>query len=115
MTNLEPMMLDDLPKRGATMYGTSVARVVVMFEDGRRNSFELPKNLGALTSQQERILQILIDAEQPLTRKAVALSLGYSDTKGNFGQSLRDMVSREIIFSSGGLITDDAKKFTTKA
>lgn len=106
----EPILLDEVVRRGAVIFGSVVARVTVLTEDGRRLSLDLPSG-AKMTALQTRILDQLAESSVPMNRKQVATKIGQKNITGRFGQSVAGLLSAGIIFESDGNLTDDATKF----
>ncbi len=66
-----------------------------------------------LKTTEAAILELLRKSKSPLSAKEIAGKLGYSAAKGNFGVTLRSMVSSGVLYKSAGLYTDDPSKFKT--
>lgn len=114
-----PLPLDRIEELGATRFGRVVARVVLVYADGRRVSCDLPDPTRAadtddgsdLTPTQQRVMRVVKDSPTPLTRKAVAKSLGQSKATGRVGNAIRELLDDGRLFESGGVVTDDMSKF----
>ena len=94
-----------------TVFYVPVTRITLTFASSHRDTFDLPTNGSHLSNTTKRIVDLLAATETPLTRKQVATMLGYSNAKGHFGQALRRLVAKGTVFTSGGKITNDVKKF----
>lgn len=109
-----PLDLSGLERTGAVRFGRPVARVTVTYADGSRATFDLPgpaRTAADLSYTQQRILEVLRGSDVPLSRKAVAIKLDRESTKGKFGEAVRDLVSRKLVYAWGDEITDDPTKF----
>jgi len=107
-----PVPLDDAVRVGATLFGQAVVRLTLVTDDGRKMLFELPRPSGpALSATQTKVLSMLKAAAEPVARKKLASSLGYSDYRGRFAAEVRDLVKRGCAFVGGAGVTDDPRKF----
>lgn len=90
-------------------YDSPAGRCVLAIPDGAT----VPK-LATLKTNERLILEVLKASHMPLNAKAIArkVSSGTLKTyKGTFGRTLNRMVSSGVLFKSGGLYTDDPRKF----
>jgi len=110
-----PLDLSGIERTGAVRFGHPVARVVVVFRDGRRASLDLPEPVSiasGLSFTQQEIMRVVRDSPTALPRKAVAKALGRETTKGSFGAAVRDLLeSWKLLYQHGDEITDDPSKF----
>lgn len=114
-----PIELDEIARHGAVMHGKSVARVVIVLDDGRKASFDLPRiseqaaedKPAELTPTQQRILGVLASSPTPLTRRAIANLMERESTGGTFAVYIRDLVSSGLAIEQNGEISDEKTKF----
>lgn len=111
-----PVNLDPVELVGASRAGKAVARLLVIYTDGKRAYLDLPEpgeapDLTGVTPTMRRILKELRDSPVPLTRKAVAKRMNRTSTRGKFGDAFRQLVSRGEIQERDDLYTDDASKY----
>jgi hypothetical protein len=109
-----PIAIDEAARRGATLCGCPLVRLIAVTDDGREISVPLP--MGAdLTPGQERIVSLLAESPCPLTRKQIATKLNRGNVTGRFGQHINALIDERKIFERDGEVTDDATKFASTA
>lgn len=112
-----PLSLDGLESTGATRFGCAVARIVLVFHDGRKVSMDLPPIEAdepeeiAMTPTQQRIVQVLRSSPKPMKRLSVAKAIGRDGIGGKFSNYVNDLVSRGVIQEYAGELVDVAEKF----
>ncbi len=118
----EPVCLNAVEQFGAVRFGRPVAKMVLVYADGKRLSVDLPEpgtaepaHDSANDPTQRRVLAALTESPIPLTRKQIAVKLGRQNTTGRFGELLREaigsLLSGGLIFETGGIFSNDANKF----
>lgn len=101
--------IEDLPRTGATYMGRPVTRIVIFTDDGLRHSHELPKPEGSERLKQ-RIMQVLLASDVPLTRKQIAKRLGLKGIGGRFSTTTSEMIAEKLIHELDGELTDSPDK-----
>lgn len=106
-----PIELDTLERNGASRFGRAIAKVILITEDNRRISIDLPREV-ATNARQERIIDFIASSPAPLTRKQVAMKLNKGNITGRFGQDISFLISSGRLVERDGELADSVEKFS---
>lgn len=101
-----PLDLDSLERHGATRFGRGVSRVVIVHDDGRQVSIDLPQPFRRPLSEDERreqaVIAFMAKVEGGTRIKGQTIAAELEEDYSTLRKVLTDMTSREILFSQQG-------------
>lgn len=103
----QPLSLDDLERLGATRFGRGVRRVVLIHDDGRKVSIDLPTAFAEPKTEDQlresKIIEFINAFPAGHRVKGNTIAAELDEEYDTIRKLLSSMVSREILYAKQGV------------